>query len=44
VIEDLKSLNGTQADGVRLLQDLPAPLKQGSVVRLGPLVFDVKFE
>ncbi len=44
VIEDLKSLNGTQADGIRLLQDLPAPLKPGSVVRLGPFAFDVKFE
>jgi hypothetical protein len=44
VIEDLGSLNGTQADGVRLPQEMPAPLKPGSVVRLGPLAFDVKFE
>lgn len=44
LIEDIGSLNGTQADGIRLVPDLPAPLKSGSVVRLGPLVFDVKFE
>jgi S1-C subfamily serine protease len=44
VIEDLGSLNGTQADGMRLVPDLPVPLKSGSVVRFGPLTFDVKVE